>query len=142
MGLLFVAIQVNRDWILKYPTLRGRAAESLLIFVLALIVSMLFAIPGQPVRVLGIEIVVVGAIYGVCVIAAGSKTKEGGPNTRLDRLLSYTTPALLSAVLTLVSGVLLVLGHMSGLYWLTAAMILALTGGIASAWLFLMGTSH
>lgn len=142
MGLLFVAIQVNRDWIVKYPTLRGRAAESLLIFALAFIASMLSAIPGQPLQLLGVEIVILGAIYGIGLIAANSKTKEGSPNARLDRLLSFTTPALSSAVLTLVSGAILITGNASGLYWLTAAMILALSGGVASTWLFLMGTSH
>ncbi len=64
--------------------------ETLLIFALALIASMLLAIPEQPVRLLGAEIA----------------------------------------------------GQVSGLYWLVAAMILALSGGVASAWLFLMGTSH
>jgi hypothetical protein len=142
MGLLFVAIQVNREWIVKYPALRGRAMETLLIFALALIASMLLAIPGQPVRLLGAEILILGGIYGLGVIAANRKTKEGGPNARLNRLLSYTTPALLSAVLTLVSGAILIAGQVSGLYWLVAAMILALSGGVASAWLFLMGTSH
>jgi hypothetical protein len=116
--------------------------ESLLIFALALIASMLVAIPGQSVRLLGAEILVLGGIYGVGVIAANSKTKEASPNARLNRLLSYTTPALLSAVLTLVSGALLIAGQVSGLYWLVAAMILALSGGVPSAWLFLMGTSH
>ena len=142
MGLLFVAIQVNREWIVKYPALRGRAMETLLIFALALIVSMLLAIPGQPVRLLGVEILAVGSIYGLGVIAANRKTKEGSPNARLNRLLSYTTPALLSAVLTLFSGAMLIAGQVSALYWLTAAMIFALSGGVASAWLFLMGTSH
>jgi hypothetical protein len=139
MGLLFVAIQLNREWIVKYPTLRGRAIETLLIFGLPLIASILLAIPGQSVRLLGVEVVILGAIHGLGVLAANSKRKEGGPITLLDRRLSHTTPALLTTLLTLFSGATLAAGRVSGLYWLVATMIVALAGGVASAWTFLMG---
>jgi hypothetical protein len=139
MGLLFVAIQLNREWIVKNPALRGRAVETLLIFALPLFASILLAIPHQPVRLLGVELVLLGSIHGLAVIAANSKRKEGGPLTSLDRRLSHTTPALLTTVLTLVSGAMLAAGRANGLYWLLATMILALTGGVASAWLFLLG---
>jgi hypothetical protein len=139
MGLLFVAIQLNREWIVKYPTLRGRAIETLLILGLPLVASILLAIPGQSVRSLGAELVILGIIHGLGVIAANSKRKEGAPVTPLDRRLSHATPALLTTVFTLVSGAMLAAGRASGLYWLVATMILALVGGVASAWIFLIG---
>jgi Ca2+/Na+ antiporter len=88
---------------------------------------------------LGAELVTLGIIHGLAVLAVNSKMQEGAPITPLDRRLSRATPALLTTVLTLVSGALLAAGHMSGLYWLVATMILALVGGVASAWIFLMG---
>jgi hypothetical protein len=128
MGLLFVAIQMNRDWLVKYPELRGRAIETLLIFGLALSASILVAIPGQAVRLLGSELVTLGVVHGLGVIAANSKRKRGGPITPLDRRLSHATPALLTTVLTLVSGTMLAVGSASGMYWLVATMTLALAG--------------
>src|SRR5215469_9726258 len=129
MGLLFVAIQLNRDWIIKYPSIRGRATETLLVFALALIVSILLAIPGQSVRQLGVELLVMGIIYGFAVLAINTNRKQGDSIASLDRRLRHT-PAVSSAVLTLISGSMLAAGLASGLYWLLATMILALVGGI------------
>jgi hypothetical protein len=64
-GLLFVAISINLEQILKYPQLPGRAAGTLGILVCALVVSGLSLAPGQGPRALGIEIAAVGAIVAV-----------------------------------------------------------------------------
>ena len=55
-GLLFVAISINLEQILKYPQLPGRAAGTLGILVSALVVSGFALAPGQGSRTLGIEI--------------------------------------------------------------------------------------
>jgi len=47
------------------------------------------------------------------------------------------TPTTIVSILLLVSGVLLVFGVHGGLYALIVPVLVALTGGVASAWLFL-----
>jgi hypothetical protein len=138
MGLLFVAMQLNRERIIKYPALHGRAIETLLIFMLPLLASILIAIPGQTARLLGIELVVLAGFNGLALVAAGNVRKQSGPATPLNRLLQYVTPALLTTILTVISGAILISGQMSGLYWLAAMIVLALTGGVAGAWIFLV----
>jgi hypothetical protein len=61
-GLLFVAISINLEQILKYPQLPGRAAVTRGILVGALVVSGFALAPGQTNRAVGIEIAVAGAV--------------------------------------------------------------------------------
>jgi len=138
MGLLFVAVQLSRERIIKYPDLRGRAFETLLIFMLPLIVSILIAIPGQTLRLLGIELVALGGFHWLGLIVAQGWRIKSRSVTRLDRLLRYVSPGLTTTLLTLIAGAGLMSGRVSGMYWIAAMMILALIGGVVSAWIFLV----
>src|SRR5215472_6968534 len=60
-GLLFVAISINLQQILKYSQLPGRAAGTLGILVCALVVSGFGLAPGQGNRALGLEVLLAGA---------------------------------------------------------------------------------
>ena len=146
LGLLFVAVSLNRDRIMKYPSLGARAIETLLMFMLPLLVSILLVIPHQTLRLLGIELLVLAAIRLAALFFTGRRTipatftarKEPDHVIRLDRLLSYTSPAFITTLLVLIAGVAIVTGHVGGLYWLAAAIVLSLVGGVWSAWLFLV----
>jgi hypothetical protein len=139
LGLLFVAIQLNRDWIVKQAALRGRTLKTLLIFMLPLIAAILLAVPRQSVRILGAELVVLGILYWLGLFAVSRTKKASTPFELLLRNIG--PPGLLSALLMLISGGVLLSGRLSGLYWLVAAMIVALVGGVGDAWVFLMGDS-
>jgi len=45
-GLLFVAVSLNRDRVVKHPALRGQAGQTLVLFVLPLLLSVLLVLPG------------------------------------------------------------------------------------------------
>ena len=62
LGLLFVTISINLQEILKYPHLPGRAAGTLGILLAALLVSGVGLAPGQSAVVLGVEVLVIGAV--------------------------------------------------------------------------------
>jgi hypothetical protein len=55
----------------------------------------------------------------------------------LARTLDLTTPTLSTSLLTEIAGVTLIVGG-GGLYWLVPALILALVGGMLTAWLLLV----
>src|ERR1700691_2621697 len=57
LGLLFVAISMNLQQILKFPRLPGRAAGTLGILLSTLVVSSFGLAPGQSHRVFGVEII-------------------------------------------------------------------------------------
>src|ERR1700749_3874310 len=79
-GLLFVAISINLEQILKYPQLPGRAAATLGMLVSALVVSGFGLAPGQSIRALGIEIACTAAVAAVqAVWVSLGKQRPGEP---------------------------------------------------------------
>jgi modulator of FtsH protease len=83
LGLLFVAISINLEFILKYPHLPGRAAGSLGTLQCALVVWCFGPAPGQSAGALGIEIILIAAV--VAVQAVGSRSGSTRPVVRSVR---------------------------------------------------------
>ena len=150
-GLLFVAVSLNRDRIVGHSALRSEAGQTLVLFLLALLLSLLLVIPGTSPRLLGIVLVVVAVVSGAILIIIGrgkddaARGRDGkaagddageGPEDRLARLLDRVSPNLVAMVSIAVAGSLEIAGD-NGLYWLAAAVVLALGGGVINAWLFL-----
>ncbi|WP_220089922.1 hypothetical protein, partial [Pseudomonas aeruginosa] len=61
-GLIIVAISINLQRILSFPQLPGRAAEMLILLVGTLTACSLALMPGQPLKVLGGEILAAGLL--------------------------------------------------------------------------------
>jgi hypothetical protein len=137
-GLLFVAVSLNRGRIDEHPALRSQAGQTLVLFLVALITSIVLVIPGTPRWVLGLELVAVAVVSGVAMgmISHGRHPEGEEPEDRLARLLDTVSPNLLTMLLVLVAGCI-ELGGADGLYWLAPAIILALVNGVVNAWLFL-----
>ena len=140
-GLLFVAVSLNRDRIVSHPALRGEAGQTLVLFLLALLLSLLLVIPGDSARILGIVLVALAIVAGAIQILTWrsgrrSSATGDGPEDRLARLVDAVSPNLLTVLLTIVAGCLQIAGA-NGLYWLAAAEVAALVGGVVNAWLFL-----
>ena len=157
-GLLFVAVSLNRDRIVGHPGLRAEAGQTLVLFILALLLAVILVIPGMTATILGIVFIAVAIVSGV-ILSLLSRTKpnpdraqrgrpkapEGGPRLRfsdlsaedqLYRLLDVVSPNLFSMLCILIAGCLQLAGA-NGLYWVAAAVLLALGGGVVNAWLFL-----
>ncbi len=132
-GLLFVAISVNLGRILQYPGLPLRAAESLGVLLLALLLSLLALVPGESVRVFGAAVTALalgGWIALTMALARGSR-----PQRRpLLRVLMNQLPT----VMLVIAGVALFSGHPDGLYLLVYALLLAFAAGVLGAWVLLI----
>jgi len=135
-GLLFVAISINLEQILKYPQLPGRAAGTLGILVSALVVSGFALAPGQGDRALGIEIAAAGAIVAVqsVWVAHGTDTPGEPSSWQIEHLATL----LLPGIALIVGGVSLVAGEGGGLYWVLAAILLAFVSASINAWVLLV----
>lgn len=139
IGLLFVAVSLNRDRILRNPVLHATAVQTWVIFILPLTTSIVLVTPGQPDRVLGIELLTLAVLQGLVLVVSGRGMWNGNADTaRLVRLLDHTSPNLVSTLLVLIAGITLIAGRGGGPYWLVPTVILALVAGSASAWLFLI----
>ena len=140
IGLLFVAGSLNRDRIAQRPALHAGALQTLIMFMLPLLISILLVTPRQPSWFLGIEIIALGSAHGLAlVLAARPKHKAGTEeHSRIARLLEYTSPNTVTTVFVLAAGAILISGRVAGVYALVPAVVLALIGGVANAWMFLI----
>jgi hypothetical protein len=70
-GLLFVAVSLNRDRVAKHPALRSQAGQTLVLFLLPLIISVVLVVPGTPRWVLGLELVTIAVVSGAATGCTG-----------------------------------------------------------------------
>ena len=100
----------------------------------------LIAIPGQATEALGAELTALAVIAGVGLLALDRRAKAAASTQAIGKTLEMITPTTIVSTLLLVCGVLLVSGVHDGLHVLIVPALVALTGGVASAWLFLTKT--
>jgi MFS-type transporter involved in bile tolerance (Atg22 family) len=141
-GLLFVAVSIRIGVIAKSQELRNRAAQTLALFVTPLFIAILLSIPDQSLRVLGIELVALAVITGVGMQVLDRRARvdpstHGASTYAVASILDAVAPNALTSILLLIAGVLLVFGVHAGLYVLVLPVLVALAGGVTSAWLLL-----
>jgi hypothetical protein len=139
-GLLFVAVSIRVDVIVRSEELRNRAAQTLSLFVVVLLISIVLAIPGQAYGPLGGELLALAAILGAALTVLDRRAQSGTAPTSthgIGHTLDIVAPNTITSILLCVSGVLVAAGVHAGLYVVVAPVTAALVGGIASAWLLL-----
>jgi hypothetical protein len=139
-GLLFVAVSLNRERIAGHQGLRSQAGQTLVLFILPLLLSLLLVLPGLSPTALGAGLVVLSLVAGTALILIGRESGKQPTSDsyadRLARLLDRVSPNLVVVVLVLVGGGLQLAGD-DGLYWVAGASALSLASGVVNAWLFL-----
>lgn len=137
-GLLFVAVSLSRERIAGHPALRGEAGQTLVLFMVPLLLSVLLALPGTSATALGAWLIVLAAVAGLAMVLIGRGKRPAGDGVedRLALLLDKASPNLVVVILALVAGCLQLAGD-DGLYWAAGSSVLSLVGGVVNAWLFL-----
>ena len=137
VGLLFVAISIHAARIAESADLRGRAAQTLVIFAALLLIALLLAIPTQSQRVLGAEFLVLAALVAAGLILLDRLARQTDSPRPMARTLKNVNPSTLTAVGIAITGGLMV----SGVDWADFALVpvicAAIVGGLANAWLLL-----
>jgi hypothetical protein len=137
-GLLFVAITLNIDRILRIRTLPGRAGESVILFLGALVECAYLLIPSQSDTALAIELIATGAVTAAILLAivvpatrAATQIPRSWHITRYLLVLGSTVPVILAGIA--------VLGGLPGdLNWLAFAVMFALCAATSNAWVLLI----
>lgn len=137
-GLIFVGVSINMAKILSYPRLAQRAAQAITVLLVALIVSTLYLVPGQPFQILGVEILAVGSV-------------AWATNSRIDIMSlrkvdeEHRTPNMFNIFLSqaasipyVVAGATTIAFGGDGLYWLVPAVVLSFVKAITDAWVLLV----
>jgi hypothetical protein len=80
-GLVFVAVSINIERILRFPGLPERALETVLLLLAALLVSVVGLIPGQGHVALGIELLLVSLAIAAVIVRQPTmiSTSAGDP---------------------------------------------------------------
>jgi len=136
-GLIFVAVSINLEQVLKYPALPPRAVETLSILIGLLVLSVFVLIPGQSLTALGAEILVLGVVMGTALLVKRIRL----PRASGQPLTWTVTPAgvILAAALPMAAaGISVLVRGGGGLYWLVAALILGFAGAVFNAWILLV----
>ena len=136
-GLLFVAVSINLDRILKEAGLPDRALETVLLLLGALVVSIIGLVPGQSDGALGFEIFLAGLLLAWLVARLQLVHDPSVPVPR-SWLISRWGIRALSTVPLILGGASLMTGDGGGLYWVVAGIVFAIVGAVANAWVLLV----
>jgi len=137
-GLLFVAVSINLDRIIKGGKfLPARAAETLATLLLVVASSALTLVP-QNIRLVGAEILVI--VVPMLVITVGNQL--GHRRRNRDDPVLWTVSRMVSTALATVpctlAGLSLAVHWGGGLYWLVPTALLGILGAAYSAWVLLV----
>jgi modulator of FtsH protease len=136
-GLIFVSVSINLERILHYKWLPQRAAQTMVLLGMALILGSITLIPRESALVLGLEL---GGCALVALIliyllqrAGGPVPPEYGGHARLNLTLQTIV-----ALLGIVGGALIAAANEAGIFWIASAIVGALVVGIFNAWVLLV----
>lgn len=139
-GLVIVAVSVNIKQIIRFPYLPSRAAATIATLILILLVCMAGLIPGQSLIAFGVEVLVFTVFAWILESIANYHSVIA---IRKDKGSTFT--AISSVVLGqiqiipfVIGGILLILDHSVGLYWIVAGILAILIVSIINAWVLLV----
>jgi modulator of FtsH protease len=132
-GLVFVAVSINIERILKFEGLPERALETVLLLLAVLVVSIVGLIPGQGQVALGLELLIVSLVFGIGIALLPATHGAGEPKPR-SWLWSRWVVRLVGTVPLIVGGASVLIGSGGGLYWVAAGIAFAIAGAVANAW--------
>jgi hypothetical protein len=137
-GLLFVALSINLDRVIKGQGLVTRAIEVLLLLVGALVLATMLLMPGQGVgtaaaEVLGVALALEFALTFIHVRAPRRALGVTRFNFTMRVIGDHLGPlVLIGGAITLFAG------SGGGLYWVVPGLIAAMISAIVGAWVLLV----
>lgn len=135
-GLVFVAVSINIEAILKLEGVPERALQTVVTLGIVVVVSLAGLVPGQSTTALGLELLVFSAAFaaGVAVLSMRSLPREGPVSWRASRI----GVAALTAAPLVIGSVSMLAESGGGLYWIAAGIAACIIGAIANAWVLLV----
>ncbi|WP_167101622.1 hypothetical protein [Mycobacterium sp. DL592] len=137
VGLLFVAISIHAGRIAGSVGLRHRAAQTLVVFAMLLLLAVVLAVPSQPDRVVGAELTVLAVAAAALLLALDRSAGDKASDDSLSRILNRVNPNVTTALGVALTGLLLLTGVSWAPYTLLPTTCAAIVGGLTSAYLLL-----
>ena len=137
-GLVFVAMSINLHIVASDPTHKNRAIGTLTGFSAVFIICALALIGNQNHQSIGIEWLAVSIPAMVIYIRGYFRAvKMGGSPSGLS--ISRTIGGTTCYAAQTIGSIMLIFGHISGLYIASIAMVVSFVSLISGAWLLLIG---
>lgn len=137
-GLLFVAVSINLDRIVKGASfLPARAAEALTSLLLIVVASALVLVP-QSLRLLGVEILVLAVPILLITVRSQLRYRRQNPDDPLLWSVSRSACTAAATVPATVAGLSLTAHWGGGLYWVAVTALLGIVGAVYGAWVLLI----
>ena len=137
-GLLFVAVSINLQSILKYGSvLPARAAETLASLLFVMISAALTLVP-QDSRLLGLEILAIALPLLAIIVSTQLRHRRQNPYSPVYWVISRMAASAAALVPGVLAGLSLALHWGGGLYWLVPTAVGGIAGSAWSAWVLLV----
>ncbi len=138
-GLLFVSVSVNQERILSLGRMADRGLEALGLLFLVLVVVSLPLVPGQPLRLLGAEILGVATITLIAIVPLQiGYLSELEPDIRRRSLIQVWANRIAAALIAAAGLMLLWWGDLAAVYFLPPGVLLTFVAVASSAWILLI----
>jgi hypothetical protein len=139
-GLVFVALSLNVNVITQDAAHRYRAIGTLVGITGSFVICALALMGGQDHRAVGIEWLLVAGLAAVVYVYGYVRAVHLGGSTVWIRVNRVVVGAALYLA-EIVGAVLLITGHVAGVYVAAVAMVVLLAFMISGAWLLIVGVS-
>jgi MFS-type transporter involved in bile tolerance (Atg22 family) len=138
-GLLFVAVSINVERIVKYDGLPERGIEALAMVLVPIVVSIAGLMPGQSHLALGIELLAIAAVLaGVMARLPIAHKLPDGVETPSRYVFSRQVVRLSGTMLLAVGALAELFAIAGGLYWVAGAIVVLTLGAVINAWVLLV----
>jgi hypothetical protein len=138
-GLLFVSVSVNQARILQLGRMADRGLEALAMLLLVVVVASLPLVPGQPVRLLGGEVLAVATVVLFFIgrlERAYLRTVEPQYRPASIRMVALNRVAV--TIIALAGVALIWRGDGAGMYLLPPGILLSFLAAGANSWVLLI----
>jgi hypothetical protein len=138
-GLLFVAVSINVERIVKYEGLPERGIEALAMLLVPLVASIAGLLPGQGHVAFGVELAVIAAVL-VAVLLSLPISANFPDHIEMPAhyLASRQVVRFLGTVPLAIGALAELFAVAGGLYWLGAAIVFLTLGAVVNAWVLLV----
>jgi hypothetical protein len=134
-GLLFVAVSLNLEHILKHRALPTMAAQSVALLI-GLVVACALGLAPQPLVAVGVELLVLGV--GLLVLVLATTWTARAPGDRRVWLAQRIGLGLAGVLPMVVGGASVIAGAGGGLFWMLAEIVAGLAVATFNAWVLLI----
>lgn len=134
-GLVFVAVSINIDRILKMQGVPERALETVLTLLGVVLVSLVMLMPGVGIETLGVLLLLLSLTLIAVAFQINGSTRapaDGEPHASRHLLRAMATVPVLAGALSLLTET------GGGLYWIGAAVLLGTLAAVINAWVLLV----